>query len=71
MQIDSLKIEMNHWGNNKGKYTAEVCICDDRNKLSIVMPPEVSSRLLPLVVEELCNAAADYAEGLRKKLQTS
>lgn len=69
MQIDSLKIEMGHWGENKGKYIAEVCIKDEKNKLSIVMNPDASGRLLPLVAEELCAAAADYADGLRQKLQ--
>jgi len=69
MQIDSLKIEMDHWGENKGKYIAEVCIKDEKNKLSIIMNPDASGRLLPLVAEELCTAAANYADGLRQKLQ--
>lgn len=68
MEIDELKIEMEHWGENKGKYIAKVCLRDGKNELSIVMNPDISARLLPLVVDELCNAAADYANELRRKL---
>ncbi|MGN0871196.1 MAG: hypothetical protein ACI4UV_08400 [Victivallales bacterium] len=71
MYIEELKIEFNRWGENKGKYTAVVKLRDKKNELSIVMNPEVSIRLLPLVAEELCKAAADYADDLRQKLNNA
>ena len=68
MKIDKLTIEMENWGENKGKYIAKVRLKDGNNELFVVLNPDISGRLLPLVVDELCNAAADYANELRRKL---
>lgn len=68
MKIDKLTIEMENWGENKGKYIAKVRLKDGNNELFVVLNPDISGRLLPLVVDELCSAAADYANELRRKL---
>ena len=69
MKIDKLTIEMENWGENKGKYIAKVRLKDGNNELFVVLNPDISGRLLPLVVDELCSAAADYANSLRCKLR--
>lgn len=69
MKIDKLTIEMENWGENKGKYIAKVRLKDGNNELFVVLNPDISGRLLPLVVDELFSAAADYANSLRCKLR--
>ena len=66
MKIDKLTIEMENWGENKGKYIAKVRLKDGNNELFVVLNPDISGRLLPLVVDELCSAAADYASSSRR-----
>lgn len=68
LEITKLSIEKKCWGEHEGKYIAEVKIKDDKNELSIVLSPEVSEMLLPLVADELCKAASNYANDLREKL---
>lgn len=68
MQLEKLSIELNKWGDEKGHYTAEVKIADERNTLSIQLDPSASDALLPLVIDKLCASAEKYASGLRDKL---
>lgn len=68
MKLEKLTIEYNYWGKHKGQYVATVEIKDNDNKIEVVMNPEASFNLIPLVRDEICKAAANYASELNKKL---
>lgn len=68
IKLEELKISYNYWGEHKGQYEAIVKLKDNDNTIKVVMNPQISSSLIPLVRDEICKAAANYASELNKKL---
>lgn len=68
IKLEELKIEYNYWGEHKGEYVATVKLKDNENTINVVLNPQISSSLIPLVRDEICKAVSNYASELNKKL---
>lgn len=68
IKLEELKIEYNYWGEHKGEYVATVKLKDKDNTIKVVLNPQISSSLLPLVRDEICKATSKYTSDLNKKL---
>lgn len=68
LKLEELTIEYNYWGEHKGEYVATVKLKDKDNTIKVVLNPQISSSLIPLVRDEICKAASNYASELNKKL---
>lgn len=68
IKLEELTIRYNYWGEHKGQYEATVKLKDNDNTIKVVMNPQISSSLIPLVRDEICKAASNYTSELNKKL---
>lgn len=61
MQLKSLEITLEQWGENKGNYTAKIEFVGDSGGVKLVLDPKVSAALLAhcgAVIQEFSNRAA-------------
>jgi len=49
MKLIELKIELNKWGDNEGKYTAEIEYEAERGKTTLQLEPGISEALLGFI----------------------
>jgi len=64
-ELESFTVELQHWGESKGKYTGKVTF---RNKeyemFSIKVSQEKSAEILKLITAELSQAAQEFQDKL-------
>lgn len=64
MKFKSLKIEVQEWGEHKGKLTAEISIRGDKSTTTMILPDEVADRVLKLskqaIIDGVEKAANDF-----------
>lgn len=54
LKLEELTIKYNYWGEHKGEYVATVKLTDHDNTIKVVLNPQISSSLIPLVRDEIC-----------------
>ena len=57
MKFKSLTLEIPEWGENKDNLIAELCIRNEKTKMTMQLPPEVAGRILQVAKNALINGA--------------
>ena len=69
--LNSLEIKRELWGDNKGKFKSTVIFDNKTTSISMVLPPDVSDKLLQFCVGVLCEATDEAAAEFKKNLMES
>ena len=70
MEFESLKIEAVHYGEDKGKLVAEICIKGDKSRTTMKLPNEVGERILQLAKHALIDGVEQAANDFIFELTT-
>ncbi len=70
MTFESLKIETVHYGENKGKLVAEICVCGDKSRTTMKLPNDVGERILHLAKQALIDGVEQAANEFIFELTT-
>lgn len=71
MQLKSLRIELETYGENKGKYETTITYTDPKGEIKLVLSPELSNALLPVVANSLNRFALNGMAELEQAIRTS
>ena len=61
MKFESLKIETEGWGNDKGKLKAELCIKGEKARTTLKLPDDVGEKILILAKQAIIDAVEQTA----------
>ena len=61
MKFESLKIEVEGWGNDKGKLKAELCIKGEKARTTLKLPDDVGEKILILAKQAIIDAVEQTA----------
>lgn len=64
MILEELRIERVAYGPNKGKFTGKIRFANDRNRIEMTLPDDMSDRLLKVVADSLVDSAKELATEL-------
>lgn len=75
MRLKKIEIELQNWGENKGKYTGKITFEDGTNdSFTFGMSPDVCARYLTPIATEVINSANDLgkklAQSFTRELET-
>lgn len=71
MQLKQLKIEMQEWGEQRGKYEVEITYIHDRSETKLFLPPEISKPLMEVIAAQIIAASKATAARLAESLPES
>lgn len=71
MKFESLTIEVERWGENKGKLSAVLCIRADKVKTTLTLPDDVGEKVLQLSKEAIIDAVEQTSNDFIFELTTS
>ncbi len=71
MTFESLKIEAEKWGENKGKLTAEITIKGKNAKTCLILPDSVGDEILQLAKSAIIDAVEQSANDFIFEITTA
>ena len=71
MILEKLQIEREGYGTNKGKLNATICIQNDKNRITMELPPDVGTKILQLAKQALIDAVEKSANDFIFDLTTA
>ena len=66
MQLESLYMSRQRYGDNEGKLTGEITFSNPQGKIQIVLGAAICQRVLALCAEGLVETAKDVAQNLTR-----
>ena len=71
MTFESLKIEVEKWGDKKGQLTAELCIRGDKARTTLTLPDNVGDEILQLAKSAIIDAVEQSANDFIFEITTA
>lgn len=71
MQLKSLNIELQEWGEQRGQYQVKITYVHERSETSLFLPPEVSKPFMEVVAAQIIAASKVTAAKLAESLPST
>lgn len=71
MQLRTLTIERQTYGDRKGQFKADLTIDDDSSRITMALSPEATQRIISVAREELICATHQAATELEQRIAST
>lgn len=71
MQLKTLHIYHNDYGDDKGKYSVSITFQHERNETKLVLPSDVGNALIAVVSDHILKASQETANRLHNSIASS
>ena len=68
MTLKKLEIELQQWGDDKGRYRVTIEVMENRNEIKLALPPEMGEALINQTKELIRKFSIRAADRLRDEL---